>query len=546
MLCCRAAGDLLGDLIDHHLSTALEKNQAVSSMEMNDVCGLLRIRAVLGQLRKSGVHADFLAGHVLHVDNREKLLEMLNAMDDLLFPEWIPNTTGLLTLLSVASNHLHKLFNSSSEVFEIPLEKSAPLQLSYASWMHTLNNLVTSEYWSVTGENRFLGIKSVGTMEVTDRNVISPLNNKKTAGVVFGRPTGILNNSSNAPKRKKTYCFPEGSEECLSQRLCNIQDLEIYDSSDAEEEEELSSDSDSEGELNSPSNYIPKDVVTPQVFQESGKQTLRFFLRRFERFFKLKYHGNERDCSQELGKYLSGKAKEAYDVLGGAYLKYSDMKVALLQWYSSCSAGNINHHREGLRRVAMKNGESFTLYCMRLHSMANRAFPHNARKCYKQLKHQLALTVPECFVKIMEEKEELKVLSGTGKKLSWQDIMEIATKLDKKNQKDNLFKNEPQEKSRMLNAQAKSQKNENGIKEECMDYSSTIERNSMRRHSRLLQCQYCGRRGHVEKQCWLQLGACTICGSQSHRYKECSNYLTAKCSRCFGPHLGKDCKWHQA
>jgi hypothetical protein len=64
-------------------------------------------------------------------------------------------------------------------------------------------------------------------------------------------------------------------------------------------------------------------------------------------------------------------------------------------------------------------------------------------------------------------------------------------------------------------------------------------------------CTFCGRANHEENQCWLKQKACTRGGGGGHQRTECPRQLASssmeippnqrRCSKCEGPHLGKDC-----
>ena len=76
--------------------------------------------------------------------------------------------------------------------------------------------------------------------------------------------------------------------------------------------------------------------------------------------------------------------------------------------------------------------------------------------------------------------------------------------------------------------------------------------NSSRKGSRELsrkQCNWCGRAGHVERDCWTKKGVCNWCGEGKHLLTECSKYVprirkrlfVPKCPACGGEYCGRDC-----
>ena len=61
-------------------------------------------------------------------------------------------------------------------------------------------------------------------------------------------------------------------------------------------------------------------------------------------------------------------------------------------------------------------------------------------------------------------------------------------------------------------------------------------------------CDWCGKIGHVEDDCWMKSGACLSCGNPNHLRDDCPKNRDERtnfhptCSYCKGPHLGKDCE----
>ena len=65
----------------------------------------------------------------------------------------------------------------------------------------------------------------------------------------------------------------------------------------------------------------------------------------------------------------------------------------------------------------------------------------------------------------------------------------------------------------------------------------------------LTYCNWCGRTGHIERNCWRKKGLCCLCGGGCHALTACSKYVlrdpvrsfSPKCSTCGGGHCGQDC-----
>lgn len=179
-----------------------------------------------------------------------------------------------------------------------------------------------------------------------------------------------------------------GSEDQAPEVPLNFHQIEITDSSEDSRSEDFSSDISCEEMDNFKYGFV-REVVTPFCFDLESKQSLKRFLSRYEHYFKAKFGGTQRESTQELVKFISGEEREAYEALGGSRLKYPDMKAALLHWYGARSRGKVNQFRLELANARMKPVETYTIYRMRIQEMAKRAFPHNHKKCCKQLKLHL-------------------------------------------------------------------------------------------------------------------------------------------------------------
>ena len=76
----------------------------------------------------------------------------------------------------------------------------------------------------------------------------------------------------------------------------------------------------------------PKDVVIPYKFDMNGKISMKRFSKDYENYFTVRYGGTQRECSQEVSRFLSGDAMDAYEALGGSNSKYNKLKPKLLRW----------------------------------------------------------------------------------------------------------------------------------------------------------------------------------------------------------------------
>ena len=89
----------------------------------------------------------------------------------------------------------------------------------------------------------------------------------------------------------------------------------------------------------------------------------------------MRFSGTQRECSQELGQFLLGATKEAYDALGGGQTKYRKLKPKLLQWYKAQRCSKIYRHK--FEEIEMRPNEYLNLYCIRLERSVVKAYPNN-------------------------------------------------------------------------------------------------------------------------------------------------------------------------
>ena len=126
-----------------------------------------------------------------------------------------------------------------------------------------------------------------------------------------------------------------------------------------------------------------------------------------------------------LGKFLAGEIKQVYDVLGGCHLGYFLVKDKLLNWYDSQKYVQKHKKKCEFYNAKLKDGESLTLYCMRLEVLADLAYPNDKSKAFKKLKKHILTTMPVAFVESFAEREEIKSFIDSGK-MSWENILYIA------------------------------------------------------------------------------------------------------------------------
>ena len=548
---------------------------------------LIQLQSLLSQLKDEKVRVDFLAGLIIDLDEPEMSLISLDCIQSLLCPKWVPDKLERHLKISIALQHFDKLSRGSLEIFEIPCDFTLLDNHKYSTWKRAFQKLMESMYWFTQKHcsisHRRATKEAKYKVELSeDESRVSTAAKSKRCKRVKGRKVVTQATESDLSSDEALSIFSKGRSKHLKTNplLLNKRRAELVEISDSssEADEESSSDDSLTEVRTSKRRYFPKDVVTPDCFDMDGTQSLKGFLDDYERYFRAKYDGTERDCTKELARFISGEVKDAYDALGGSRLKYRDMRPSLLQWYKAQCVGRTHKFKGELKHTIMKKGETYKLYCMRLQELAHRAYPNDYKECLKQMKRQLTKTVPVWFNKSIEKKEELKVMLKVGKKVTWLEIIEIAERHDRKIRKARLYRGSDDDESDELNDRlanlkcsmmdAEAEKVVSQIQGKLVSglgQPGTDEGPLNREHSTHYegdrspyadkrpagpnnQCHHCGRMGHFERACWFKTGACTVCGSFAHRYRDCPKFSgvgrgvsAPACFNCNGPHWAREC-----
>ena len=102
---------------------------------------------------------------------------------------------------------------------------------------------------------------------------------------------------------------------------------------------------------------------------------MKRYLESFENYFDARFHGSDKEKSQQLGKFLRGSAKKAFDAIGGSAVRYSKLKPKLLDWYHSERTSLRQRRLEEFNNCEMQTDDSAVIYCLRLENLASQAYP---------------------------------------------------------------------------------------------------------------------------------------------------------------------------
>lgn len=316
---------------------------------------------------------------------------------------------------------------------------------------------------------------------------------------------------------------------------------------------------------------LPKEIIKPQIFDLSSPLTLMEFLGDFSRYFSRNFDGTAREKSILLRKFLNGSIRDAYDAFDGPLLTYEALASKLLDWYDSVKPDHLEAAREEFRCAQMKPGEDCQLYCVRLESLARRAFG-NSDDSNSRLVRKLRETAPPSLLEQLNNTVTCMAALNTPT-VTWNAVKRIVNAHDRqyKSQSGNAVVPVRQENDVSLYFGVPTQEtpprpqhrgsprvfrrgfggNRGGQQTRNFQQDSSVrprqggsaQGSGGNSNSPNLWCHWCGRGRHTVETCWERLGACLKCGDLSHRTENCPTVSLQQlhCPVCGGRHLGRDC-----
>lgn len=316
---------------------------------------------------------------------------------------------------------------------------------------------------------------------------------------------------------------------------------------------------------------FPKEAVAPRIFDGKDGYSLKDFLLDYESFFDRKYAGSERQKSQLLGQYLGGSALRAYNAMDGSRLLYAVLKPELLDWYKGEKSSLRIRSESEFRKARMSSDDTLKIYALKLERLASQAFSDSVADCERQLCRKFRKTVPDRFKQALSDGERSLALHDGRSKLGWAEMMRLAQAedrhhRDRRDERSSESDPEPdcsvwysrpkpsfdfQTHKPSLHRERKNVKVSFGRTFQNSSRYSPPPKKEFNKNNPptvdIPQCNWCGKRGHLEASCWAKTGACNICGSTNHDRNGCPRFdsswsgFSPKCSGCGGPHLGRDC-----
>lgn len=555
--------------VDSHTSVSDSGGRPEDTGAPDGMIGLLKWQSLLLQFVHPQVRNDFLSGF-FDIEASESMLSDLDLIRTVLIPPWRGSSiTTLKSQLEMSRNLAMSLLVESTDIFDV-----GDRLWSFNEWSKYLTKLSNATYWKFKPPSsiaiRYLSVKT----RVSESPAIGSVNVKPegehSIEAASVRPeNGMRTSSPNVLQSVRPKIKITPTDISLSTKIVKKAPFEeIKLSSSSSESTESNTDESSEHvTVHHQARRRRKEPVKPLIFNSETGRSIRSFLNSFEKYFYLKFEGNARDCSQELGNFLTGEILHYYDALGGRKLRFPDMKNKLLVWSKSRHIGGTSRWREKLSDATMEVGESLRLYGTRIQELGQRAYPHEERIRLKEMRRHFLKTVPADFSRRVFEAENILMLMDNGRKMTWTEMLNMAdrqlpavkvecdesesphvwfsrdeTKSSTREYQKSLSPPPPSRNQRVFRSNEKPWL----TKRNTRDVKKTSSPPASYRNARAsLLCDWCGRRRHSTEDCWERQGVCVVCGDSDHQRADCPKFrlhqLQLVCPKCSGSHAGKNC-----
>ena len=172
-----------------------------------------------------------------------------------------------------------------------------------------------------------------------------------------------------------------------------------------------------------------RSVPCPELFEMNSGQSIIDFFHDFETYCKQSFRTSENTWTLELGRYLSGELKQAFEALRGPNDTYRHVKTKLLSWYEDsyehCQLGR----KAAFNEARVEPDESLRLYAARLERLFKLAYPKRDIDTSKVLREKFIKTIPR---KSRQQINSALAIAKTmaGESLPWSRIIALASHMD--------------------------------------------------------------------------------------------------------------------
>ena len=484
---------------------------------------LVRCQGLLSSFNRPDVRKAFLAGKFVSGDCKA-MLDSIDIIRDITLPHPFISS-GLPLVASDALDFVSKLLSKHESEPLDGLQRHLPHRQSFGQWRELFSELQRQPIWRYFNDDLQVVDRPSSSRQNRAENLKRERQAKfRSAGRVVPENTSDDDGSTTSGNSRESRYSRKRHSTPVKWNSTADSTISTSDDSASEGSKRRRKKKGTKDELVDALKQLrfPKEVVAPIPFDPTSGESLSRFFKSFERYFDSRYDGTEKEKSFQLGKFLRGSAKRAYDVMGGSSMRYKKLKPKLLDWFRSERISHRKSKEEEFRAATMHPEDSCVIYCLRLENLAEAAFP-SLKERERNLRRKVRETVPAALSFQIESAQGMRNAFGDGK-MSWNNIKKLAESHDKL-RKRQAEQTQPRFGTgeaeifhgftdRVVEAKGSSQK---------WSPSKTFHRNVPDRNREWSRCDYCGRNGHSVQNCRKRNGECFICGHKGHFANQCPN-----------------------
>lgn len=311
-----------------------------------------------------------------------------------------------------------------------------------------------------------------------------------------------------------------------------------------------------------------RNVPSLECFDETSGQDLGKYFVKFENYCQMNFKGDHSFWIGELEGKLRGRTLEAFNAVKDNDDSFSDIKSKLLEWWSNFEDIRKKRNKQKFAKATYARNETLSLYAARLEKNFKVAFPSKNAQTSRTLLDKYVDSIPKkmrkllksriCDHKYLDEKMKWSMVKkwartqDAERDLEEDDdednddiVISVGTDIRNRKHQDTRSKDvstqlsesefkpfsgrsydageyrQREERRENYNRQGT---NSNYIQRRSnQDYNRypKFERPSDQLRERGVKCHFCGRLGHLQRDCYKRLTQCYACGSPDHFIKDC-------------------------
>ena len=286
-----------------------------------------------------------------------------------------------------------------------------------------------------------------------------------------------------------------------------------------------------------------RTVPAPEPYDRMSGQSLAEFLKLFEDYCHHSFRGSDTLWVAELGRFLVGEMHQAFVAHRSPGDSYYVVKKRLLKWYDESKSRREAGSRNAFSRATIGADESVRLYAARLENLFRHAFPKGKVETSRTLLDKFLKSIPRKCRRQVKGAVGLKEVDG--KSLSWSQIIKLVGSIEETFATDVSSDEEASSWTVMpaevrpvsaLKRQSVTQHSQGGNEVGTLSRYGFGEQYpvprtdgaglqpsffSEQQRSLALVCHFCGKLGHIQKDCRRRLGLCLVCGAPDHQVSSC-------------------------